>query len=213
MPLLNPVDFYCERAGEGFLAEPLNAATNLAFVIAAYILWRQFRAGPARSEARTLAILIAGVGMGSLSLHTFAVVLTAILDVVGIAVFILTFTCLYLRRVARWPAWAVTLTVIGYLGFSGTANAKFGATIGYLPAWSLLLILAYVGHQTASKTWPWLVAAALLFIPSVTFRALDHHWCGVLPRGTHFMWHVLNAGLLYLASRGLVAHLADRRGV
>ena len=38
-----PIDAYCERLDAGFWAEPLNAATNLAFILAAvacFGLWR-----------------------------------------------------------------------------------------------------------------------------------------------------------------------------
>ena len=40
---MGTVDLYCERLGPGLLAEPLNAITNLAFFIAAWLLWRQSR--------------------------------------------------------------------------------------------------------------------------------------------------------------------------
>ncbi len=44
---LTPIDNYCERLGPGFRAEPLNAATNGAFLAAALyalVLWRRMRA-------------------------------------------------------------------------------------------------------------------------------------------------------------------------
>ena len=37
------IDGYCERLGPGFWAEPLNALTNLAFLIAALVMWRRTR--------------------------------------------------------------------------------------------------------------------------------------------------------------------------
>ncbi|MFT2588559.1 hypothetical protein ACMWPQ_29155, partial [Escherichia coli] len=38
--LLAPVDLYCERLSTAFWAEPVNALSNLAFLLAAYFLWR-----------------------------------------------------------------------------------------------------------------------------------------------------------------------------
>ena len=36
---MDAVDHYCERTDPGIWAEPLNALTNLAFIIAAWLLW------------------------------------------------------------------------------------------------------------------------------------------------------------------------------
>ena len=41
---LTPVDNYCERIDPGFWAEPLNALSNTAFILAAaygFYLWRR----------------------------------------------------------------------------------------------------------------------------------------------------------------------------
>jgi hypothetical protein len=39
--IFDPIDAYCERLGPGLWAEPLNALTNLAFIVAALICaWR-----------------------------------------------------------------------------------------------------------------------------------------------------------------------------
>ena len=38
------LDLYCERLGPGFWAEPLNAVSNAAFILAAaygFVLWRR----------------------------------------------------------------------------------------------------------------------------------------------------------------------------
>jgi len=34
------IDLYCERLGPGIWAEPINALTNLAFLVAAFAAWR-----------------------------------------------------------------------------------------------------------------------------------------------------------------------------
>lgn len=40
MTLFAPLDIYCERTGPGLWAEPLGALSNLAFFVAAWMLWR-----------------------------------------------------------------------------------------------------------------------------------------------------------------------------
>jgi len=207
--LFEPVDFYCERAGPELWAEPLNAVTNLAFILAGIVLWFQFRReAKVRRLAAILAVLMSIVGLGSLSLHTIAIALTALLDIAGIALFIVTFIGLYLSAVLGWPTWALAIAVLVYFGGTGLAGATGSATVGYVPAWLMLIAMALLGRRAGSPTWGWLVAAAVLFIPSVTFRALDHELCHVFPRGTHFFWHLFNAGVLYSASRGLIGHMA-----
>ncbi len=56
------VDGYCERLGPGYWAEPVNAVTNAAFLIAAAVVWRQTAGLPL---ARALAIVLAVIGVGS----------------------------------------------------------------------------------------------------------------------------------------------------
>ena len=72
---------YCERTGAGFWAEPVNAMTNLAFLVAA-------------------------VGVGSFLWHTFATPWAEWADVIPIGLFIAVFLASFLRRVAglRWSA-------------------------------------------------------------------------------------------------------------
>lgn len=113
MNWLEPVDLYCERTGPGLGAEPLNAVTNFAFIIMALVLWAQFaRTRPVQSQARVLAALMAIVGLGSGSLHTFAVRLTALLDILGILIFIMYFIALYVRQVLRQNMWVNLLISI-----------------------------------------------------------------------------------------------------
>jgi hypothetical protein len=48
-----------------------------------------------------------------------------------------------------------------------------------------------------------MAAAAGVFMVSLTARTIDRNVCSVWPWGTHFVWHVLNAWVLYQLSRAL----------
>ena len=50
------IDLYCERFGPGIWAEPINALTNLAFLVAAFAAWRL--ADQYRSLSVTTELLI-----------------------------------------------------------------------------------------------------------------------------------------------------------
>ena len=68
------VDGYCERMGPEYWAEPINAITNLAFVLAALVMWRRARGVPL---ARALCVVLGLIGIGSYLFHTHAQVWAA----------------------------------------------------------------------------------------------------------------------------------------
>jgi hypothetical protein len=103
---MHPVDLYCERISPGLLAEPFNSASNAAFFIAAWLLWRFARENGSLSAATWLLIvLVATIGAGSTLFHLFATEETRSLDLLPILVFQLVFLWYYARRVvaARLP--------------------------------------------------------------------------------------------------------------
>ena len=51
-----------------------------------------------------------------------------------------------------------------------------------------------------------MTVAAGLFALSVMLRTLDRSLCGGFPLGTLFLWHLLNAVLLYLLLTGLIRY-------
>lgn len=50
----------------------------------------------------------------------------------------------------------------------------------------------------------WFAVAGGLFACSLLLRSLDEPVCGSFGAGTHFLWHLLNALVLYLLGRALV---------
>lgn len=83
-------------------------------------------------------------------------------------------------------------------------------SVFYLPTWGVLALLAVrLAHQQGPG-WRAFTAAAGLFLVSLTLRTVDAAWCGWLPIGTHFLWHLLNAWLLYLLVVALIRPPAKR---
>jgi hypothetical protein len=60
MNWLSPVDAYCERTGPEYWSEPVNAVTNLAFLIAAVVIWPRLK-GRDMAMGRVLASASAGL--------------------------------------------------------------------------------------------------------------------------------------------------------
>jgi hypothetical protein len=199
-----PVAFYCERTSAAFWAEPVNALTNAAFLlaaIAAFVLWR--RAGGRDLPALALIVLLALIGLGSFAFHTLATRGAALLDVIPIAIFIYGYLALALCRFLKL-GWLPTLAIlVGYIALSrglslfvppGTLNGS----IDYLPALAAMLIM--LGFVPAEVR-PAIGLAATVFCVSLAFRTIDRAICGAFPLGTHFIWHVLNAVVLFVLLR------------
>ena len=97
------IDIYCERLEPGLWAEPLNAVSNSAFLIAALIVALGLR-GPGNLEARVLTAILAAIGVGSFLFHTFATRWAAMADVLPIAAFVLYFLYLVNRHLLNFGA-------------------------------------------------------------------------------------------------------------
>jgi hypothetical protein len=219
-----PVDLYCERTGPGLWGEPLNAFSNLAFLIAsALLLWLlagQRRRAPV--SVWLLPALLGVVGVCSLAFHTVADRVTAALDSLSIVVFILTAVVVYARWMwgLRWRwAW---LAAPAYLAFAvglGAALAAVGAgralVGGYLPALvglvAIGLGLRFTAPGGAARYGRWLLVAAGVFAVSLALRTIDMPVCDSFPVGTHFLWHCLNAVVLFLVSYPVVRRWQNQR--
>jgi len=207
MQPLDPIDLYCERTSALFWAEPVNALTNLAFMLAAWFLLRGMdRRTPA--DLRALAWLIGLVGAGSLVFHTIGQVWASALDVGFIAIFVILYLQRALVHLHGWRNPGAGIAVIGMLvmsagiAYAGRAPALNGSEI-YLGPWLTLIALALSCRQHAAGRW--LRLAAALFAVSIVLRSIDNAVCAAFPLGTHFGWHLLNAGVLWSCVRALLA--------
>ena len=206
------IDMYCERTDPGLWSEPLNVATNLAFLLAAALLWRQAGRGAGR-DTRVLILLIGAVGLGSIAFHTLATRWAALLDIGFIAVFVLLFHQRFQVRALGRSNGAANLGVAVFVVLAGlfVLATKQLPTLSqndsesYLAPFLLLLVCA----RQAAPRWPeaarWLNRAAGLFVASLLCRAIDQPLCAVWPAGTHLGWHLINAAMLYCCLRGLLA--------
>lgn len=227
---------YCERAQDAsFWAEPLNALSNVAFLVTAGVaLVRLARPlGGVGTEHRALvailAVLVAAIGVGSFLFHTFATRWARIADVAPIGVFMVAYLVLALRAFLGWSWPAVVSALLAFLAANGLVSVVacprrevgivayvrepcLNETASYLPA---LATLALVGTLVARRhpAGGYMLAAAGVFVVSLLLRWIDMRvcpWTTLLgrPRGTHALWHILNAVTLYVL---LAAALRTRR--
>ncbi len=206
------IDLYCERLGPGLWAEPLNAVTNLAFILAGVLLLVALRrAEPAvrRDPAIVaLVVLLFVIGIGSGLFHTFAVVWAALADVIPIALFILLYMYLALRRLVVLPLWGCGLGLAIVLALTVGMPLTFGfsvSTYGVALA-AMLGVGGFLHFGRRHPAGPRILVAAGIFALSLAFRTADLPLCAALPIGTHFLWHLLNAVVLYSLTRTMMTH-------
>lgn len=204
------VNCYCERAGDpAFWAEPLNAVSNLSFLIAALMAGiRLSRRGPAdgRGVVMGLILLVAMIGIGSFLFHTYATLWAAAADVAPICVFVFAYTVFAYRRfvaLSVWPALGVGLVVTAA---TLTMPPYFNGSLMYVPALFILVVtglLLSVQRHVAARS---LLTAAAVFAVSLTFRTIDRvpALCEPHHVGTHWLWHLLNGLMLYLLLRAAI---------
>lgn len=226
-----PIDAYCERTDASLWSEPLNAASNAAFLLAALALsLRLRRAGPPDRVAAALAGLIGVIGLGSFLFHTLANRWSALADVAPIALFIHAYLFVALRRFLALGAWAALAAVIAFASlarpfeaaaamFLPAARAALGGSVAYLPAGLAIFAVGGLtlrrarldGSPGLARAGRELVATGLIFAASLLFRSLDLALCAALPAGTHWLWHVLNAVVLFRLVRIAMEARRDRR--
>ncbi len=196
---LAAVDGYCERTGPDYWSEPVNALTNLAFVVAAAVVWPRLRGRP---TGQAMAVVLAVIGVGSWLFHTHANRLTGLMDVLPIVAFILLYVFAATRDFFGARPWVAGAATLGFLPYAALTVPLFaqvpglGSSAGYAPVPVLIAGYAWALRRRAPETARGLAIGAGLLVVSLTFRSLDMPVCGAWPLGTHFLWHLLNALML-----------------
>jgi hypothetical protein len=230
MTLGEHVFLYCERGtNEALLAEPVNAASNGAFLLAALagLTLLLVRPRDERSADHYLLIgLVFLIGLGSLAFHLFATSATELADVLPIGIFMLVYLGFALNRFLGVPVGWSVLLVIGFTALmAATMQVKcwdggigvpgpevqevkpcLNGSLFYLPALGALIVVGLLLEEKRHRAAPYLLWAAAILAISVTLRTLDMALCDRIVLdgrkiGTHFAWHVLNGLALFLLLR------------
>jgi hypothetical protein len=199
MYLSQSIDIYCERLDVGIWAEPINAVTNFAFILAAIIMWIRCKN---LVEGRVLAFLLFSIGCGSFLFHTFAQTWAAILDVTPILIFILTYIYAANRRFLVWSKRMSITGVILFLPYqflvvSILSSIQFlGSSAQYVPVAILIFFYSALLHKSKTNLSRELFVGATILSLSIFARTIDEPLCLIVSVGTHFIWHILNAIML-----------------
>ena len=191
------VSYYCERVSVGFFGEPLNAITNIFFMLSAILILKFYR-------DYISFFSISFIGISSFAFHTYPSSITGLLDVIAIVTFMLIFIIKMYRQILRFKFLNSTLIAIFFVVvcyFSGInfQNSILGISSYYLPIilHLLFLIIYFNKKKVAFKNLKYLYFSTLLFSGSLTLRIVDNKICSIFPLGTHFIWHIFNAIFLF----------------
>ena len=199
MDLFKPIDIYCERLDIGIWAEPINAVTNVAFILASIFMWLRCKN---LIEGRILSFLLFSIGCGSFLFHTFAQTWAAILDVAAILIFILTYIFIANRSFLAWSKMVSLIGVILFFPYqlllaNILSNIQFfGSSVQYIPVAILIFIYSGLLRKSEPNLSRGLFIGATILCLSIVFRTIDEPLCSILSVGTHFVWHILNAIML-----------------
>jgi hypothetical protein len=203
-----PVSLYCERASPAFWAEPVNALSNIAFLIAAAAAWYlRTRIGARDWESGALIAVIGIIGVGSFAFHTLATRGAVLFDVIPIAVFVYGYLLLALRRFLRLAAAPAFAVLIGFFAASFAVSDVVptgflnGSSEYLMPLAALVVVGVLAPIDSVRRS---ITPAAILFAVSLVFRTIDRAVCTHFALGTHFIWHILNAAVLFILLRTAV---------
>jgi hypothetical protein len=124
--------------------------------------------------------------------------------VIPIALFIYGYFLLALRRFFGLGALAAAAITLAFAAGSYAAQSLIRGlhgSVGYLPALGAMSCFAALLWPRQRETAKGLALAALVFAISLCFRTIDADVCAGFPLGTHFLWHLLNACVLWLLLR------------
>ncbi|MEO1797099.1 MAG: ceramidase domain-containing protein [Pseudomonadota bacterium] len=211
------MDGYCERVDFTYWSEPVNAVTNAAFLIAAFIMWRRVW-GENLPIATLLVVILAAIGVGSYLFHTHATVWAVTADVVPIGLFILAYLFTVGLHFLRWPWWGAALLMLSFIPFAALVVPVisrlpfFGISNFYWTVPILLVLFApLVARESQATARGMLIGAGILCV-SISLRSVDEIICEAVPLGSHFLWHILNGIMLGWMIEVYRRHMVGKAG-
>jgi hypothetical protein len=207
----------CERLRSGWLAQPANAVSSLAYVaVGVWLLWRCRRAGVHRGALLAGGVGMVGIGVGSVAYHGpqpgwaglahDGSVVGLALPIIGHNIWLLVRASVR-RATAYTVAGAVTVAVLAETGRAALLSpvlvgaVVIGAALTHPRATTEVAVAA----GRAAAGWTGLALAA--YVAGRTGSALCHP--GTLWQ-LHAAWHGLSAVALGLAVLGFSARSPDR---
>ena len=195
------MDFYCERTNEQIFNEPVNAISNIFFIIVSLSLIKILRKNQSNKIYYIQPILIFFIGIGSFLFHLNPNIITLYSDVIPIFLFSLSFIFFFNRDVININNLnnALLFLLFFFLFLFITPKLNYEILNGsefYFANYFFLTMYTIWLYLKKSDFFQLLLLGFIFFNLSILLRSLDNHICEYFSIGTHFLWHFLNAYLL-----------------
>ena len=195
---LGEVSRWCERVHTGIFREPVNALSNLGFMVAG-ILMLYVLAQDSSSEHEdnrfhgldpifiTYASAVVWLGAGSMLMHGTHTYWGGWADNIGMIMYILLPWLINVGEMGRWSSQRVLATYVVIVVIYAIARWVFGSGLGlHLDLWSLSIALWAISeslYRFWSPSFRWLsglvgfvVAAIFGIMPSEMLEQPDRYW-------------------------------------
>ena len=218
------VNCYCERALDpGFWAEPLNALSNIAILVAALMAYTDLRAARLKEGSGAivgLILLVMLIATGSFLFHTLATKWARLADVIPITLFVFAYFMLALHRLVGLNRLVAFVLAVAVAALGNFMPPWLNGSFGYAPALLSMLIVGLILVTREHAAGRWVLTAGAIFAVSLVLRTIDGGvGCFLVPPGasgptsaigTHPLWHILNGVVLYLLLRALISARSNR---
>jgi hypothetical protein len=187
--------YYCERNSIETFAEPLNALSNVAFVLCGIIFF--LRKGMIKNPLPYSVIFI---GFSSFLFHYIPTRFYSTLDVFSILLFVVLYNTLLTKNILNYSFFKSALSSIILILMSFLLGILFSKTIistssFYLGLLSYMIYIAFLLKKASNIKY--FLIAIILFSISLIVRSIDIYLCDLISFGTHFVWHILNSLVIY----------------
>ncbi len=205
------VDPFCEQRLCGWISEPANAWTNLAYILVGLVILYIICKKPEDAHFRTFGILAILVGIGSGLLHGTGTWIGSMLDLSAMYFFSSYLVALAARRAFKfseaffWTFYLLlcVLSVAIYFNFRFLALHVFG---GELAIWILLDLFAnwHIWRVNRPQL-KYLYCTSVFFVVAFGVWQLDTRkiWCDANNHAFngHAAWHLINCFCYYFLYR------------
>lgn len=201
-----PQTIYCERGiSHAFLAEPINAFTNLAYLVAGFLGYQLLKKKKIKDkQLLVLPWMLSIVGLGSFIYHTERNSVTLLFDALPIYIFILYALFLILKQLfqSKFKSFVVLLIFVTVeIALSIYIPKEFlnGSVFHITSIIFISLISIFAIRKYGKVVLKPLISIICLYAAAIVFRSVDIAICPFIPIGTHFLWHILVAFTGYQA--------------
>lgn len=212
--MLEPIHLYCERLGPGVWDEPYSLLASASFLILALAVWRG-AAGLVFLKRMSVSILV--LGLASMAQHAVPSRLTLVILLVAVLILVLGYFHAVNRDMlgmSRLMALVCTLLILPFAAVSlPLIGVLEGASSSLAYAALPVMLLGYAAllrpdHPATARG---LSIGAAIMIAGLCARSLDRPLCDRLPSGTHFLWILAVAWLLWHLARVYRSHMLAAR--